>query len=316
MISVLVATHNGAPTLPLTLEAFCALDIPDSGVEFIVVDNASTDDTAEILESYKKRLPLKILYEPTPGKTHALNQGLAAVAGELVLFSDDDVIPDRNWLTAYMAAADAHADTDIFAGQVRHYWQKKPPKWLERLAAEGKSYGGTHIDRPHGPIEAHAVKGANFMVRAHVFQNHKFREDVGYGAGGQMVAGDETDFVRRLLDAGLKSWFVPEARVRHIVRPYQVRIWPVLQRYFRIGRGTEAVGAQTFPQDLPTLFGYPRYLCKILPPKALRACGHFLRFDPYSGMNILIEIAVTCGRAFQWRQTRRLHQSNARNLGT
>lgn len=300
-----MATHNGGSTLPLTLEAFCGLDLPPEGAEFIIVDNASTDDTADILQSFADRLPLEIVRESRPGRTRALNTGLAQAKGELIVITDDDVIPNTDWLTTYRDAAQAYPAVSIFAGQVRHYWQKPPPTWLERLASEGLSYGGTASDREAGPIHARQIKGANFAARRSALQEHRFREDLGYGAGGDMVAGDEVEFAQRLMDAGHKSWFVPEACVQHIVRPYQIGIRPVLQRYFRIGRGIEATGGKQFGENLPTIGGYPRFLCRTLPPELMRAGGHFLRRDPYRGVRSFIDIAITCGRAYQWRQSRR-----------
>lgn len=299
MLSVVMAVHNGSRTLPLTLGTFEGLHLPDTGVEFIVVDNASTDDTAAILQSFQNTIPLRLLHEPVPGRSRALNRGVAVAQGDLVIFTDDDVLPDSQWLLAFRDAARTHPDVDIFGGQVRHYWQKTPPRWLKRLAAEGLSYGGTPEDQPAGPADPKDVKGANLAVRRRVFDSITLREDVGYGASGEMIAGDETDFVRRAREAGHKAWFIPEARLRHIVRPHEVALKPVLRRYFRIGRGMAAINPASHPKNPHRLFGYPRHLYRAIPTRTLKAIMQLLKLDTYKFAKGLIHISMMVGHAYQ-----------------
>ena len=304
VISIVLATFNGASTLPTTLDAFCRLRTPKCGFEMIAVDNASTDETRAILEDYRDRLALTIVQEPAPGKSNAMNSGIRYARGSLVLFTDDDVIPSPDWVCAYADAAEAHPDVDIFAGQVRHFWQKTPPEWLERLGAEGEAYGGTAIDRPAGPIEPHFIKGANFLVRSRLLREHKFRADIGYGAGGDMVAGEETYFAQKAFEARHKLRYVPQACVRHIVRRHQIGYWPVFQRYFRIGRGLEAISNHRLSEDTTTLFGFPRFLLRELPMDLLKCLSLILRGKGYEGARSLMDLAMTVGRAYQWKISR------------
>src|SRR5215471_5623735 len=98
MLTVLIATRNGAHTLPRCLAALGQLIAPVGGWKLIVVDNGSTDATREIVESFADRLPLTYLLEPRPGKNAALNAGLDHVEGDLVVFTDDDVLARPDWL--------------------------------------------------------------------------------------------------------------------------------------------------------------------------------------------------------------------------
>lgn len=307
MLTVVLATHNGADTLPIMLDAFTRLEAPEGGWKLIAVDNASTDGTPGILESFKHRLPLEILHQHVPGKNNALNMALDHLEGDLVVFTDDDVVPDPDWLQAYVLAARAQPEVTIFAGQVRHYWQKEPPKWLECLAAEGNSYAGTASDREAGPIQAALIKGPNFAVRRSTFEEDRFDAGIGPNGAKNYAAGSETQLVLTLERKGHQAWYVPEACVQHIVRDDQIGVWPVLQRYFRIGRGMEATAGagKSFSEDLPTIAGYPRFLYRKLPLQVVRAGGHFLRLDPYHGVRTLMDVAVSCGRAYQWRRAKR-----------
>lgn len=303
MISVIIATYNGEDTLPLTLEALAGVLRPDEGVEFLVVDNASTDHTAEILR--EARLPLAQFFEPRPGKSFALNHALRHAKGRLLVFADDDVLPETEWLEAYVKAARQHPEVGLFAGQVRHYWQKKPPKWLEQLAAEGWSYGGTAVDLQAGPAKAHIFKGANFMTRREALDRVRFHEEDGVNFSEQSSSsgGEDTRLVNELVERGEKAWYVPEARVRHIVRAHQVGVRPVLQRYFRIGRAIETNGAHRFSKNLPTLFGYPRYLIKTIPLSIGYAIVLAAQGKTHRSMSKLIGVAMTCGQAFECKKT-------------
>lgn len=305
MISIVMATYNGENTLRLTLDAFSEIDAPDGGTEFIVVNNGSTDRTEQILFEYQARLSLQILNEPKPGRARALNRGIAHASGDLIIVTDDDVLPDTGWLKAYAKAAEQFDDVDVFAGQVRHFWQKSPPKWMEQLAAEGLSYGGTMIDRVAGPIEAHLIKGANFAARRHTFDEFKLNEELGFGANNDMIGGDETEFARRAVDAGYKIWFIPTARIRHIVRPHEVAVWPVFRRYFRIGRGLAVTNSPIFDRRISTLFGYPRYLFRTLPTDAAKVLILVARGNSFEAMKLIIDIAATTGKAYQWSRMRR-----------
>lgn len=302
-ISIVMATHDGAATLPLTLETLTAVEVPAGNFELIVVDNASRDGTRDLLARYVSDLPLTLLSEPRQGKSFALNKALRSVSGELVVFIDDDVLPDAGWLRAYAEGAARHPQADLFAGQVRHHWQKSPPRWLERLAAEGRSYAGTPLDQPEGPVPVIFFKGLNFMVRRRVVDAVRFSERPGVNFSGTTTSGggEDTAFVKAALALGHSACYLPDARVRHIVRPQQVGLGPVFQRYYRIGRSMTLHDPAQFDPAGGRLFGYPRYLFRSLPLDGLRALGHLLRGDSHAAADEMIGIAMTCGRAREWR---------------
>ena len=108
MLTVLIATRNGAHTLPRALSALAQLDSPAGGWKLVVVDNGSTDETKEIIQSFTGRLPITYVFEAAPGKNAALNAGLNKIEGDLVVFTDDDTLPHADWLVEMRQAADCH----------------------------------------------------------------------------------------------------------------------------------------------------------------------------------------------------------------
>src|SRR4029079_12716421 len=102
-ISVVVCSYNGEATLWRCLDALAQLDYPD--YEVIVVDDGSTDRTAEIAAEFDVRL----IRTDNEGLSAARNTGIEAATGEIVAFTDDDAWPDRDWLR-YLAHGFACGD--------------------------------------------------------------------------------------------------------------------------------------------------------------------------------------------------------------
>lgn len=257
LFSLILCSFNGAETLPQTLTHLANLAIEGFEVEFVLVDNASHDETTTILHGANLPGPIIVLAEQQPGKSHALNTGLSAARGELVVFVDDDVLPTPDWLAAFHRAAQAHPDVTAFAGQVRPEWQAEPPGWLLALAEMGRAYGATPVKLNKGvqPVPFWAFKGANMMIRRSALSDVPFDTGAGnYGPGS--IGGEDVGLVKQLLDAGHKAVFVPGALVRHIVRREQIGLHPVWQREVRIGR--VMASRPDFPHDQfnPWVFGH------------------------------------------------------------
>src|SRR5277367_3031437 len=100
VLTLLFSTFNGASTLPRMLDALERLKTPAGGWKVVAIDNASTDNTAALLQERRARLPLTVLAEARRGKNYGLNTGLSVVEGDLVVLTDDDVVPREDWLVA------------------------------------------------------------------------------------------------------------------------------------------------------------------------------------------------------------------------
>jgi glycosyltransferase involved in cell wall biosynthesis len=93
--SVIVPTYNGARKLPGILQAL--KDQTYQPWEIIVMVDGSTDNTKEVLENWQQQLPiLKIIYQPNQGRAHVRNNGAKAAGGDLLIFFDDDMRPEKN----------------------------------------------------------------------------------------------------------------------------------------------------------------------------------------------------------------------------
>ncbi len=234
LVSVIVCTHNGARTLRSCLEGIARLRYPR--FEVIVVDDGSTDRSAEIAAEFDVRL---ISIEPS-GLSAARNVGLAAARGEFVAYLDDDAWPDPDWLRFLVLAFRTSSHAAIGGPNI------PPPDDGPVAACVANSPGGpTHVLLSDS--EAEHIPGCNMAYRRSVL------ERIGGFDPQFLTAGDDVDVCWRLQDAGETLGFHAAAVVWHrrrdSVRAYwrqQVgygraealleRKWP--ERYNRRGHPT------------------------------------------------------------------------------
>lgn len=257
MITVLIATYNGAITLPDVLTAYHNLKTPDEEWKLVIVDNGSSDPTKEIITSFIHLLPITYLFEPRRGKNIALNTGLSSIVGDLIVFTDDDVIPHPDWLRQLRLAADSQPLYSIFGGPVLPLWESLPDDWILLWMPLGPTF--SILDsKEEGPIEVHYVYGNNMAIRSRVFQaGYKFDETIG-PKGSNYAMGSETELLMRLHKSGFKAWHCSSAIVHHMIRSFQMDQKWVLSKAIRFGRGMYRLGNE-FPNWTSFFFGIPRY---------------------------------------------------------
>jgi glycosyltransferase involved in cell wall biosynthesis len=103
LFSVIVPTFNRADEIKELLDSLSKQTIPHNNFEIIIVDDGSTDNTKEVIESIKSKFDLNIrtLYQNHKGPGEARNLGMKNAKGKYFVFIDSDCIADKNWLSAY-----------------------------------------------------------------------------------------------------------------------------------------------------------------------------------------------------------------------
>jgi glucosyl-dolichyl phosphate glucuronosyltransferase len=263
-LTAALCTWNRCALLREALESFTHLSIPD-GIEWelVVVNNNSTDDTPSVLDAFRARLPLRTVFVPKQGISPARNAAVDAASGKYILWTDDDVMVDRNWMQAYVAAFRRWPDAALFGGPIRPHFEGNPPQWLVanlpmiRSAFALLDLGPTA--RQLAPTGSNLPFGANYAALTAVQRLHRFNPEYGK-VGALMMFGEESDVMRRILAAASVGWWVPEAVVQHWITKERQTFRYLRSYYEAQGRTRVQFGAG----GGPTIWGRPRWLWREL----------------------------------------------------
>src|SRR5205807_9259674 len=144
-ITVLIATFNRAAVLSGTLQALTRVERTGIDCSIVIIDNNSSDNTAEVVKENETRLPLCYLREPRPGKSCALNKALRECAlKEIVVFTDDDVTPAWNWFQEIVCSAGKWPRIAVFGGKIELTLPDKKPEWTVRDWLVGLAFPRHH----------------------------------------------------------------------------------------------------------------------------------------------------------------------------
>jgi len=253
-VTVIICTRNRAKQLAEVLESATAMSVPPGlHWEFIVVDNGSTDDTAGTVARFADRLPIRCVREERPGLSSARNCGVRAARGAYICWTDDDVVIDPNWLSAYVEAFRRHPEAAVFGGRVIPVLQSPTPDWfaefkdswpLNTMLAQ-RDFGDAVL-----PVEfagGRTPYGANFAIRTIEQKGQVYNVDLGVSPSHKRV-GEETDVIYKILKAGGCGWWVPGSKVNHII-PIKRQTFRYVYDYARLAGETFAYLRHTFPGD-------------------------------------------------------------------
>jgi glycosyltransferase involved in cell wall biosynthesis len=256
-VTVAICTWNRANLLDQTLTQMRHLRIP-AGVEWelVVVNNNCTDDTDTVLARHSGSLPLRRLVELKQGHSNARNKAVDEATGELLLWTDDDVLVDPLWLTHFVNAAHDFPEAAFFGGTVDPWFERHPPPWVTRHLDElGVCYAIRQFGLQVCPLrEGELPFGANMAFRTHVLRKYPFDPTLGR-IGKGMLGGDETTVLNAMLRDGHSGVWVGAARVHHFIPMSRLTLGYVWE-FFRSASFSHNRDA---PQSGWTLFGAPAW---------------------------------------------------------
>jgi glycosyltransferase involved in cell wall biosynthesis len=269
-VTVAICTWNRADLLDQTLTRMRELRIPE-GVEWelIIVNNNCTDHTDEVIARHTDALPIRRILESRQGHSHARNRVLSEARGDLLLWTDDDVLVDREWLVEFVKAAVRHPDAAGFGGPIEP-WFPVPPDvdLVKAFPALAIGFCGLDLGIPEGTLPDDAqVVGANMAHRLE--KVGRLRCDTRLGMTPIKSSGKESlavggyedyDFNNRLRAQGERFVWVPTMRVKHYVNPARMTL-DYLRSFYAEGGRTE-VRRLGIPSG-PRIFGVPRWLIRL-----------------------------------------------------
>lgn len=260
-LTVLLATFRRPEILRRTLEGYLRLEDPGVAWSLLVVDNADDVDTRAVVAACTSAIPVRYLCEPRTGKNHALNRGLEEATGELFVFTDDDAIPQADWLRELLEGSERWPEATVFGGRVRPVWPDGRPGVALRTDILRSAFAAADWGDNEGPISPDKVWGPNMAVRSHVFRDGmQFDPSIG-PAGSDYAMGSELELSRRLAEKGCGAVYLPGAVVGHQIRPEQMEEGWLARRAYRSGRGVARLDG--LPKAV-TVLGVPRFVFREL----------------------------------------------------
>ena len=284
--SVVIATYNRAADLRETLASLARLQ-PDGPWEVIVVDNNSSDDTRQLVEQAARAFPVecRCLFEPQQGRSPALNAGIRAARGSIIVTTDDDVRVPPDWLNQAAAGLD-RLQCDFVGGRVLPIWGAPKPAWIPDRS--GRHWAVIALlDYGREPIEfgTRVPLGVNMAFRRDAFARAGLLDpDTGRRAG-TLLGQEVREWCIRARRTGLRGFYIPAMVVHHIIPAERLRkayfrrwfYWRGVSRallYQRAGLDMEAPEQTTLDfSKVPHVAGVPRYLFR----KALAQLGSWVK---------------------------------------
>ncbi len=213
-VTVAIPTYNRADFLRQTLAGIAAQQFPRDHFEVLVIDNNSTDHTRAVVAEFADAQPApRYLLEKQQGLDYARNRAIAEARGEIIVFGDDDILVQPDWL-AQMAVpllADAASrKIGAIGGEVIPVFPDGLPDWVSEWHAPLAFRADT------GPLETrHSPMGANLACPKWIFAQLGVFHTALDRAAGNYFSGGDSEMVRRVRAAGLEVWFAPAAAVKH-----------------------------------------------------------------------------------------------------
>jgi glycosyltransferase involved in cell wall biosynthesis len=260
LVTIAICTFNRAESLQRTLRSLTALRIPDHvDWEVVVVNNNCTDHTDDVIASFSDRLPIRREFEPQRGLSWARNRAVQAGTGNYIVWTDDDVVVDPDWIAAYAQAIHRWPSAAVFAGPIVPRFLDPVPKWIvDSEAVLGQTvFAGCDLGDSVIPLSVNQIPwGPNFAIRMTEQRANAYDIRLGH-APGQSRRGEEVEIMARIMRSGGTGYWVPSARVEHYSQPEHQTIEYVMQWFSIFG---ETVAFREGTPALPLLFGVPRWL--------------------------------------------------------
>lgn len=284
-VSVIMSVFNRGDALRETLESVLTQDT-DAEYEVIAVDNNSTDNTAEVIQSFILRHPGRLTYvfEPQQGVSHGRNAGIRIARAPVLAFTDDDVVVAPNWIATIKRRFEENPQIGYVTGKMVPIFDVGAPVWLTR------GNNGPCVLRDRGEQPIYSEPGCFFPGWATA--NIAFRREVFDRVGlfsADFPRGQDLELIIRVWRAKVSGMYAPDLTVSHRVSADRLtkayhRMWHTREGdirarvHFReiFDRNNRVIDGEP---AVPRVFGVPRFLLREVLTEGLRWLAATVRRD-------------------------------------
>ncbi|MBO75633.1 MAG: hypothetical protein CMD33_10200 [Flavobacteriales bacterium] len=238
LITVAICSYNRHDYLVDTLTDVHRFKATQMDAEVVVVNNNSTDGTADMLERFDWTSPiaLRTFNELKQGLSHARNRAIEEANGQFILFLDDDVYAEPEFLGRWIDQLEAHPHISGAGGRIIVHFDGKEPRWFPPIL---HSILGHHF--PYGNAQQYRGRayptGAHMLIKKDWFQKHSAFNPL-LGRNGKVLGGgEEKDVFTKMKTNGDDLWFFPECVVKHRIGASRLTRDYVMRQAFGMGAG-------------------------------------------------------------------------------
>ncbi|WP_247237233.1 glycosyltransferase family 2 protein [Telluribacter sp. SYSU D00476] len=210
--SIIICTYNRATFLKETIDSILLHLTDQTKYELLIVDNNSTDTTAEVVKQYLHVPIIRYVFEQNQGLSYARNRGIKEARYPIIVFVDDDIDIDPNYLSV-LDKLYSDPSVQIVGGKVLPY-KSRVPEWLPKKYY----YLASVYDMGDTPAFVPKLMGANHTFRKEVADKvGDYNVNIG-PLGDFKLGGDENDFLLRAQNKGYRLLYHPDLIVHHKIQ--------------------------------------------------------------------------------------------------
>ncbi|MBD2301426.1 glycosyltransferase family 2 protein [Nostoc sp. FACHB-87] len=290
--TVAIPTYNGAVRLPELLERLRNQQHTENITwEIIVVDNNSTDNTAEVVQSYQANwrypYPLKYVFEAKQGAAYARKRGVAEASGKLIGFLDDDNYPLLNWVAEAYTFAQKYPQAGAYGSQIHPDWETEPSEDFQRRIAPFLAITERgDVPLLYEPKKKLLPPSAGLVVRRQAWLESVPQKTILTGrTPGNMLTSEDLEVLCYIQKAGWEVWYHPSMEIYHQIPNSRLQKDYLLPFFAGIGLSryvTRMINIQPAHKPIVLLIYMLNDLRKII--------AHLLRH----GTKIKIDLVVAC----------------------
>lgn len=264
-ISAIICTYNRAEYLRKAIKSLVEQTLSKDNYEIIIVDNASEDNTKEVVKEFSDVSNLRYIYEAKLGLAQARNTGWQAAKGEYVAYIDDDTTASPSWLKKVLEVyGSVTPQPGCVGGKIEPIWEAPRPSWLP-----DSKLGDLAIvnwsDKPVILSEEQWLAGANMSLPKKILEEvNGFQIGLGR-TGNKLFTGEDILLQRQLIRKGYSCFYHPEILVwHHIPASRLTKSWFIKRAFWQ---GVSDVSIRIYeesPSALPRLWKGMTTLLRIL----------------------------------------------------
>ena len=224
--SIIISTYNREDYIGSCLEHLAQQDYDNDLYEVLIIDNNSTDKTAEFSKAVIKKYPevnFKYIFEKEQGLSFARNRGIKESSGQVIIFLDDDAFAFPGYLQEIEKFVKSGTEFSAFGGKIIPRFESERPEWMSDFLLPLASVIDLGNKIRKFPSKKFPI-GANMGFKKEVFEKYgDFNVKLGRKGKG-LEGSEEKDLFHRIRSGGENIYYIPDAVVEHLVPDRRLQI--------------------------------------------------------------------------------------------